>query len=157
VFGLVLCGWMAGRMRLVGAESSDALNQFVYYFALPLLVGYAPQLMSKRVFGVVNLAYLFALSQFFMAWLIAALYVRAAGRFDAMAHNILNKLKGGADAQNRIDANRSRNSDWAEAAGFIGYVRWSHRHPKRDPAMSRHEGSGWSTHWRRHEIPAGRS
>ena len=38
---------------------------------------------------------LFALSQFFMAWLIAALYVRAAGRFDAMAHNIINKLKGG--------------------------------------------------------------
>ena len=67
----------------------------VYYFALPLLVGYAPQWMSKRVLGVVNLAYLFALSQFFMAWLIAALYVRAAGRFDAMAHNILNKLKGG--------------------------------------------------------------
>src|SRR5689334_10671366 len=51
----------------------------VYYFALPLLVGYAPQLMSKRVLGVINLAYLFALSQFFMAWLIAALYVRAAG------------------------------------------------------------------------------
>ena len=67
----------------------------VYYFALPLLVGYAPHWMSKRVLGVVNLAYLFALSQFFMAWLIAALYVRAAGRFDAMAHNIINKLKGG--------------------------------------------------------------
>jgi uncharacterized membrane protein (DUF485 family) len=67
----------------------------VYYFALPLLVGYAPHWMSKRVWGVVNLAYLFALSQFFMAWLIAALYVRAAGRFDAMANNIINKLKGG--------------------------------------------------------------
>lgn len=69
----------------------------VYYFALPVLVGYAPGLMSKRVLGVINLAYLFALSQFFMAWLIAALYVRAAGRFDAMARNIINKLKGGAD------------------------------------------------------------
>ncbi len=43
----------------------------VYYFALPLLVGYAPQLMATKVFGVVNVAYLFALSQFFMAWLIA--------------------------------------------------------------------------------------
>ena len=52
----------------------------MYYFALPALVGYAPGLMSKRVFGVVNVAYLFALSQFFMAWLIAALYVRAANR-----------------------------------------------------------------------------
>src|ERR1700754_2657464 len=28
----------------------------VYYFALPLLVGYAPHWMSKRVLGVVNLA-----------------------------------------------------------------------------------------------------
>jgi predicted permease len=31
VFGLVLCGWIAGRTGLVGAESSDALNQFVFY------------------------------------------------------------------------------------------------------------------------------
>ena len=67
----------------------------VYYFALPALVGYAPGLMNRRVLGVINLAYLFALSQFFMAWVIAALYVRAAGRFDALAHNIINKLKGG--------------------------------------------------------------
>lgn len=38
MFGLVLCGWGAGRARLVGAESSDALNQFVYYFALPAML-----------------------------------------------------------------------------------------------------------------------
>jgi len=66
----------------------------VYYFALPALVGYAPGLMSRRVFGVINLAYLFALSQFFMAWIIAALYVRAAGRFDEMARRIIHKLQG---------------------------------------------------------------
>ena len=52
----------------------------VYYFALPILVGYAPSLMDRKVFGVVNLAYLFALSQFFMAWIIAGLYVRVAGK-----------------------------------------------------------------------------
>ena len=34
----MLCGWIAGRTRLVGAESSDALNQFVYYFALPAML-----------------------------------------------------------------------------------------------------------------------
>ena len=56
-----------------------------YYFALPVLVGYAPQLMRKQVFGVVNLAYLFALSQFFVAWLLAWLYMRAADRFDRAA------------------------------------------------------------------------
>lgn len=64
----------------------------LYYFALPLSVGYAPAFMAKKVFGVVNLAYLFALSQFFMAWIIAALYVRAAGRWDEMARNIINRL-----------------------------------------------------------------
>jgi len=66
----------------------------VYYFALPALVGYAPGLMSRRVFGVINLAYLFALSQFFMAWIIAALYARAAGRFDQMARKIIHQLQG---------------------------------------------------------------
>src|SRR5438034_4322157 len=54
----------------------------VYYFALPVLVGYAPGLMSKKIFGVINIAYLFALSQFFMAWIIAALYLRAASKFE---------------------------------------------------------------------------
>lgn len=63
----------------------------VYYFALPVLVGYARPLMEKQVIGVVNLAYLFALSQFFMAWIIAALYVRAANRFDKMAREVIDK------------------------------------------------------------------
>ena len=57
----------------------------VYYFLLPVLVGYAPQFMATKVIGVVNLAYLFALSQFFMAWTIAWLYVKAAGDFDRAA------------------------------------------------------------------------
>jgi malonate transporter len=38
VFGLVLCGFIAGRTGLVGTASSDALNQFVYYFALPAML-----------------------------------------------------------------------------------------------------------------------
>lgn len=60
-----------------------------YYFALPALVGYARETMDKRVLGPINLAYLFALSQFFMAWIIAALYVRAANRFDRQARRII--------------------------------------------------------------------
>ena len=63
----------------------------VYYFSLPLLVGYAPQLMAKKVLGVINVAYLFALSQFLMAWLLAWLYVRAAARFDRMARDAIEK------------------------------------------------------------------
>src|SRR5437763_152236 len=61
----------------------------VYYFALPVLVGYAPRLMERRVIGVLNIAYLFALSQFFMAWTIAWLYVRAAARFDRQAPEVV--------------------------------------------------------------------
>jgi uncharacterized membrane protein (DUF485 family) len=66
----------------------------IYYFALPVLVGYAPGFMARKVLGVINLAYLFALSQFFMAWIIAALYVRVAGKWDEMARTIIAKLGG---------------------------------------------------------------
>ena len=65
----------------------------VYYFALPVLVGYAPQFMSTKVMGEVNLAYLFALSQFFVAWIIAGLYIKAANNFDRLAKDILNKAE----------------------------------------------------------------
>jgi len=65
----------------------------VYYFLLPLLVGYAPQFMATKVIGEVNLAYLFALSQFFMAWTVAWLYVKAAGNFDRLAQDIIEKAE----------------------------------------------------------------
>jgi uncharacterized membrane protein (DUF485 family) len=65
----------------------------VYYFALPILVGYAPAFMSTKVIGNVNLAYLFALSQFFMAWTVAWLYVKAAGDFDKLAKDIIDKAE----------------------------------------------------------------
>ncbi len=60
-----------------------------YYFELPVLIGYARPMMERPICGSVNGAYLFALSQFFMAWIIAALYVRAAARFDRMAADVL--------------------------------------------------------------------
>ncbi len=63
----------------------------VYYFLLPVLVGYAPQFMAIKVWGNVNLAYLFALSQFFMAWIIAGLYVKAGDDFDRISKDIIGK------------------------------------------------------------------
>jgi len=63
----------------------------VYYFLLPVLVGYAPQFMAQKIWGNVNLAYLFALSQFFMAWIIAGLYVRASDEFDEISKDIIDK------------------------------------------------------------------
>jgi len=65
----------------------------LYYFALPVLVGYWPDAMSRTVTGRINVAYLFALSQFAMAWTLMALYVRRARRYDAMAAALLVRLK----------------------------------------------------------------
>jgi uncharacterized membrane protein (DUF485 family) len=65
----------------------------IYYFALPALVGYWPALMSTPVVGHINVAYLFALSQFVMAWLLMAVYVRRAKRYDRMADALVRQLK----------------------------------------------------------------
>jgi uncharacterized membrane protein (DUF485 family) len=65
----------------------------LYYFLLPILVGYAPKLMGTRVIGTVTLAYLFALSQFVMGWVIAWLYLRASARFDRLTQDILAKVE----------------------------------------------------------------
>jgi uncharacterized membrane protein (DUF485 family) len=65
----------------------------VYYFLLPILVGYAPEFMATKVIGEVNLAYLFALSQFFMAWTVAWLYIKAANNFDKLAKDIIKEAE----------------------------------------------------------------
>ncbi len=67
----------------------------VYYFALPVSVGYFPDFMDTRVIGNVNLAYLFALSQFFVAWAIAAWYTNVAGRvYDKLAAAVRSYARG---------------------------------------------------------------
>ncbi len=66
-----------------------------YYFALPILSGYVPGLMSRKVIGQFSLAYVFALSQFPMAWFVAALYLRASSRFDRDAAAVLARHKTG--------------------------------------------------------------
>ena len=61
----------------------------VYYFLLPLLNGLATGFMRTNVIGDVNIAYLFALSQFLMAWLLAWFYIRRANTvFDALASRV---------------------------------------------------------------------
>jgi uncharacterized membrane protein (DUF485 family) len=62
---------------------------FVYFFSLPILIGYAPKLMSTPILGAFTAAYAFALSQFLVGWLIAALYLRASKKFDRLAKEIL--------------------------------------------------------------------
>ena len=65
----------------------------VYYMSLPILVGYFPDLMKRPVWGPVNVAYLFALSQFAMTFVMAALYVRKSREWDRMEHELLSSLE----------------------------------------------------------------
>ncbi len=61
----------------------------VYYFALLYFVGWHLDLMKKPVFGKINVAYLFAISQFIMAWGMAWLYMRKAAIFDRAAAEVI--------------------------------------------------------------------
>ncbi|MEQ1862095.1 MAG: DUF485 domain-containing protein [Chthoniobacteraceae bacterium] len=64
----------------------------LFYMSLPVLVGFFPALMKTAVWGKVNIAYIFALSQFVMTWVVCALYVRAAKRWDRMNAELLAKF-----------------------------------------------------------------
>lgn len=57
----------------------------VYYLALPISAGFFAYSMSRPVFGPLTVAYVFALSQFAMAWILLALYLRSARSFDLRA------------------------------------------------------------------------
>ena len=81
---------MAAKARFIVPAT---LFFMVYYFALPVLVGYAPEFMKRTIIGPLNIAYLFALSQFLMTWIVAILYMRAAARFDEMGKRILQNTK----------------------------------------------------------------
>ena len=64
----------------------------VYYFALPILVGLlARDDEAESALGPVNIAYLFALSQFVMAWVMAWIYISVAARFDKLAQEVIGR------------------------------------------------------------------
>lgn len=63
-----------------------------YYFLLPVGVGWFPGFMERKVWGDINIAYLYALSQFFMAWILAGIYVVAAVGWDRSEHALLKKF-----------------------------------------------------------------
>jgi uncharacterized membrane protein (DUF485 family) len=56
-----------------------------YYLALPISAGFFPNAMSRAIFGPLTVAYVFALSQFAMAWILLAIYLRIARSFDVRA------------------------------------------------------------------------
>ena len=66
----------------------------VFYLSLPILAGVAPDLMGTKVFGQFTFGYLFALSQFLMAFVVAWVYSRwAATRMDPLARDLREKLQ----------------------------------------------------------------
>ncbi|MFA7292100.1 MAG: DUF485 domain-containing protein [Rhodocyclaceae bacterium] len=72
-----------------------------YYFLLPVGAAYFPELFRIRVFGVVNAGILFALSEFLVAWVVAALYTWRANReFDRLTEEI-NQLQMARSIQGR--------------------------------------------------------
>jgi uncharacterized membrane protein (DUF485 family) len=61
----------------------------VYYFLLPVGAAWFPQLFAIRVWGVINVGLLFALSEFLVAWAVAFYYSYHANRhFDSLAREI---------------------------------------------------------------------
>ena len=67
----------------------------VYYFLLPVGAAYYQDLFKIRVWGVVNVGILFALSEFVVAWVIALAYSRKASRdYDVMAAEIAKEYGG---------------------------------------------------------------
>lgn len=60
-----------------------------YFFLLPVGAAWFPAVFRIKVAGAVNVGILFALSEFVVAWGVAALYTRRANReFDQLAETI---------------------------------------------------------------------
>ena len=84
---------ISARMRFVLPATVFFL---VYYFLLPLANGLAPGFMRTDVIGHINIAYLFALSQFVMAWVLAYFYIRKANTvFDRLAAAVRDRAARG--------------------------------------------------------------
>jgi uncharacterized membrane protein (DUF485 family) len=66
----------------------------VYYFLLPIGAAYFQDLFKIKVWGVVNVGILFALSEFVVAWTIAWYYSRKANtEFDTMAAELIREAE----------------------------------------------------------------
>jgi len=62
------------------------LFALVFFFLLPISTAYFQDLFKVKVWGVINLGLIFALSQFVVAWVIAVVYAKRANQeFDVRA------------------------------------------------------------------------
>jgi uncharacterized membrane protein (DUF485 family) len=65
----------------------------VFYFLLPILSGYFPDLFKIKIIGVINFGYLFILSQFVVAFFVAIIYTRVANsEFDRLTEELVRDI-----------------------------------------------------------------
>ena len=100
VFGLVACGYLAGRFGIVTQASSHALNQFVYAFALPAMLFVAVYRGSLEEI----------LSGYFLLAVIGATLATAVAGF------ALSSLAGAPPAESTM---RALNASFANT-GYLG-------------------------------------
>lgn len=67
-----------------------------FYLALPLGVTFAPSIMNRPLGGHLTVAYAYGLLQFLMAWILLAMYMRAAKHYDERAQAIVASLQSKA-------------------------------------------------------------
>lgn len=79
----------------------------IYYMALPVLIGYFPELMKRPLVGKVNGAYLFAFSQFLMTFIVSWVYMRRARKWDALEHALLSSLQSSSSPSSSSSRNPS--------------------------------------------------
>ena len=69
------------------------LASSIYYFLLPILSGYFPDLFKIKIIGVINFGYLFILSQFVVAFFVAIIYTRVANNeFDRLTDELVREI-----------------------------------------------------------------
>jgi predicted permease len=100
VFGLIACGYLAGRFGLVTQASSAALNQFVYAFALPAMLFIA--------------VYRGSLDEILSGYFLLAVIVATVGT--ALVGFFLSSVQGASPAENTM---RALNASFANT-GYLG-------------------------------------
>jgi len=100
VFGLIACGYLAGRFHIVTQASSVALNQFVYAFALPAMLFIA--------------VYRGSLDEILSGYFLLAVILATLGT--ALAGFFLSSWNGGSGAESTM---RALNASFANT-GYLG-------------------------------------
>jgi uncharacterized membrane protein (DUF485 family) len=66
------------------------LFALIFYFLLPISTAYFQDILKIKIWGVINVGLLFALSQFIVAWVIAIIYAKRANtEYDARARELV--------------------------------------------------------------------